>query len=171
MRKGDQKTNSVENDKEENMSEGLNRAILLGNLGADPELRHTQNGTAVLNIRLATTESYLDRNRERKERVEWHNVVVWEKRAEGLARILQKGDKILVEGSIQSREYEARDGGKRTSTDITARNIVLCGGGPGGQRQQRQPDQQRREEPKHERDTGYDPNSYQEDGPSSDIPF
>ena len=109
------------------MAEGLNKVILLGNLGADPELRSTNSGTAILNIRLATTETYLDRNKERQERTEWHSVTVWGARGESLGRILSKGDRILVEGSNRTTSYE-KDGDKRYKTEVVASNIVLCGG-------------------------------------------
>ncbi len=114
------------------MADGLNRAMLLGNLGQDPELRYTQGGRAVLNMRLATTESYLDRDGNRKERTDWHNVVVWGKRAEGLAKFLHKGSSIFVEGSIRTSSFEGRDGQKRWKTEVNARNILLTGGGGGG---------------------------------------
>jgi len=113
------------------MAEGLNRVILLGNLGADPELRMTNGGTAVLNIRLATSETYLDRNKQRQERTEWHRVVIWGKRAEALGKILTKGDRILVEGSLRTSSYDDKDGHKRYTTEIVATNIVLSGGGRG----------------------------------------
>jgi len=111
------------------MAEGLNRAMLLGNLGQDPELRMTQGGRAVLKLRLATTESYLDRDRVRQERTDWHNVVIWGKRAEALNKILHKGSSIFVEGSIRTSSFEGRDGQKRWRTEINARNILLTGGG------------------------------------------
>ena len=114
------------------MAEGLNRVILLGNLGADPELRMTNGGTAVLNIRLATSETYLDRNKQRQERTEWHRVVIWGKRAEALGKILTKGDRILVEGSLRTSSYDDKDGNKRYTTEIVATNIVLSGGGGRG---------------------------------------
>ncbi len=110
------------------MSEGLNRVMLLGNLGADPELRFTQGGDAVLNIRLATTERYLDRNKQQQERTDWHSVTVWGKRGEGLAKILSKGSTILVEGSIRTSSYDDKEGNKRYKTEINAHNIVLTGG-------------------------------------------
>lgn len=113
------------------MAEGLNRVMLLGNLGADPELRYTQGGQAVLNIRLATTESYLDKDRVRKERTDWHNVVIWGKRGEALGKILAKGSTIFVEGSIRSSSYEDRDGNKRYKTEIHANNVILAGRGGG----------------------------------------
>ena len=114
------------------MAEGLNRVMLLGNLGADPELRYTQGGQAVLNLRLATTESYLDKDRVRKERTDWHSVVVWGKRGEALAKFLAKGSTIFVEGSIRSSSYEDRDGNKRYKTEINATNVILAGRGGGG---------------------------------------
>ncbi len=113
------------------MAEGLNRAMLFGNLGADPDLRFTQGGQAVLNMRLATTESYLDKNRVRQERTDWHNVVVWGKRGEALAKILTKGFPIFVEGSIRTSSYNDRDGNKRYKTEIVA-NKVLFGRRGGG---------------------------------------
>lgn len=116
------------------MAEGLNRVMLLGNLGADPELRYTQGGQAVLNLRLATTESYLDKDRVRKERTDWHSVVIWGKRGEALAKFLAKGSTIFVEGSIRSSSYEDRDGNKRYKTEINATNVILAGRGGGGGR-------------------------------------
>jgi len=115
------------------MAEGLNRVLLLGNLGADPELRVTPGGQAVLKLRLATTESYLDRSNTRQERTEWHRITVWGKRGEALAKFLTKGDRIFVEGRIQTSSYE-KNGEKRYSTDIIANNIILAGGGRRGER-------------------------------------
>lgn len=111
------------------MSEGLNRVMLLGNLGADPEVRHTGSGEAVCNLRLATTESYLDKNKERKERTDWHDVTVWGKRGEALARILTKGSRVFVEGSLRTSSYEDKDGNKRWKTEVVAREVILAGGG------------------------------------------
>jgi single-strand DNA-binding protein len=105
--------------------------MLLGNLGADPELRHTGGGQAVLNLRLATTESYLDKDKVRQTRTDWHNVVVWGNRGEALARILQKGSSIFVEGSIRTSSYDDREGNKRYKTEIIASNVLLTGGRPG----------------------------------------
>lgn len=114
------------------MADGLNRAILVGNLGMDPELKFTQGGQAVLRIRLATTESYMNKGGERQERTEWHTVVVWGKRAESLNKILSKGRTIWVEGRIQTRSWEdKKDGSKRYATEINAQNIGLVGSGSG----------------------------------------
>jgi single-strand DNA-binding protein len=116
------------------MAEGLNRVMLLGNLGQDPELRFTQGGQAVLNIRLATTETYFDRDKQKKERTDWHTVVIWGRRAEALGKILTKGSSIFVEGSIRNSSYEGRDGQKRYKTEISAKNVILAGRGGGGRR-------------------------------------
>src|SRR5689334_20270470 len=109
------------------MAEGLNRVLLLGNLGADPELRVTPGGQPVLKLRLATTESYLDKNNTRQERTEWHQITVWGKRGEALSKFLTKGSSIFVEGRIQTSSYE-KDGEKRYRTEIIANNIILAGG-------------------------------------------
>jgi single-strand DNA-binding protein len=115
------------------MAEGLNKVLLLGNLGADPELRVTPGGQAVLKLRLATTESYLDRNNTRQERTEWHRITIWGKRGEALAKFLTKGDRLFIEGRIQTSSYE-KNGEKRYSTDIIANNVILAGGGRRGER-------------------------------------
>jgi single-strand DNA-binding protein len=113
------------------MAEGLNKVLLLGNLGADPELRVTPGGQAILKLRLATTESYLDRNNTRQERTEWHSVTLWGKRGEALSKFLTKGERIFVEGSIRTSSYE-KDGEKRYRTEVVANNIILAGRGKGG---------------------------------------
>ena len=109
------------------MADGLNRVMLLGNLGADPELRFTQGGQAVLNMRLATTESYLDKDKVRRERTDWHNVVVWGKRGEALAKILTKGSSVFIEGGLRTSRYANQDGQKVYKTEIHARDIHLVG--------------------------------------------
>jgi single-strand DNA-binding protein len=109
------------------MAEGLNRVMLLGNLGADPELKVTPGGQAVLKLRLATTETYLDRNQVRQERTEWHRITLWGKRGEALGKFLAKGDRIFVEGRLQTSSYE-KNGEKRYSTEVVATNIILSGG-------------------------------------------
>lgn len=121
--------------------DGLNRVILLGNLGTDPELRYTQQNTPLLSFRLATTESWPDRGRdgkepkegrepgapaERVERTEWHTVTVWGARGVALSRILAKGSSVLVEGSLRTSSYE-KDGQKRYKTEVVARDVVLAG--------------------------------------------
>ena len=115
------------------MAEGLNRVMLLGNLGADPELRFTQSGQAVLNMRIATTESYLDGNKVRQERTDWHNVVLWGKRGEALAKFLTKGSTVFIEGGLRTSTYDDKEGKKRYKTEVVATNLILAGGrGRGG---------------------------------------
>jgi single-strand DNA-binding protein len=112
------------------VSDGLNRVTLIGNLGADPELKYLQNGNAVLNLRLATTKSWFDKNaNERKSATQWHTVIVWGKRGEALNKILAKGRTIAIEGEIQYRQWEDQNGGKRYATDIIASEVLLLGGG------------------------------------------
>ncbi|WP_053237602.1 single-stranded DNA-binding protein [Sandaracinus amylolyticus] len=114
-------------------SEGLNKVLLIGNLGLDPELKYTQGGQAVLRLRLATTERYGNKAGERQERTEWHTVIVWGNRAEALNKILHKGRTIYVEGRLQTRNWEDKDGGKRSTTEIVATQILLLGGGQRGE--------------------------------------
>ncbi len=115
------------------MADGLNKVLLFGNLGADPELRVTPGGQSVLKLRLATTESYLDRNNTRQERTEWHSITIWGKRGDALAKFLAKGDKVFIEGSIRNSTYE-KNGEKRYRTEIVASNIILGGGRGRGDR-------------------------------------
>lgn len=107
------------------MTEGLNRVLLLGNLGAEPELKNSSAG-AVLKLRVATTESYVDKNNARQERTEWHAVTLFGKRGEALARILAKGERVFVEGRLSTSSYE-KDGEKRYRTEIIASNVILNG--------------------------------------------
>lgn len=105
----------------------MNKAILKGNLGADPELRYTQGGQAVLNMRLATTERYVDKDGAKQERTDWHTLTLWGKRGEALAQHLKKGSSILVEGRIQTSSYE-KDGEKRYKTEINVTELEFCDG-------------------------------------------
>ena len=114
------------------MAEGLNKVMLIGNLGRDPELRYTQGGQAVLNLRLATNESFQNRDGERQERTEWHGVIVWGKRGEALSKILSKGSQLCVEGRLQTRSWEDKQGQKRYMTEVVATNIILLGSRGGG---------------------------------------
>ena len=113
--------------------EGLNRVTLLGNLGQDSELRYGQSGAAVLNFRIACMEKFQNRDREWQERTEWATVVLFGKRGEALSKYLTKGTRVLVEGRLQTRSWEAKGGGKRYTTEVVATNIVMLGGrGQGG---------------------------------------
>lgn len=109
------------------MSEGVNKVILLGNLGADPELRFTQAGGAVLNMRLATTRNYLDKNKVKQEQTDWHSVTLWGKRGEALGKFLKKGDRLFIEGRIQNSSYDDKEGQKRYKSEVIAENVVLNG--------------------------------------------
>jgi single-strand DNA-binding protein len=106
----------------------VNKVILVGRLGRDPETRYTGGGQAVANFSLATDESYKDRNGERQKRTEWHKIVVWGKQAEIAQQYLKKGSLIFIEGRIQSREWQDKEGQKRTSFEIVANNFRMLGG-------------------------------------------
>ena len=114
------------------MSEGLNEVRLLGNLGADPELKMSQGGMAILKLRIATAARVKDKNETWVDKTEWHHVTVFGKRAEGLNKCLRKGSQVMVLGALRSSSYEDRDGQKRYKTEIIAYKILLCGGRPGG---------------------------------------
>lgn len=106
----------------------VNKVILVGRLGRDPETRYTSGGQAVANFSVATDESFKDRNGERQKRTEWHKIVVWGKQAEIAQQYLKKGSLIFIEGRIQSREWQDKEGQKRTSFEIVASNFRMLGG-------------------------------------------
>ncbi|MDQ7039427.1 MAG: single-stranded DNA-binding protein [Rhodothermus sp.] len=107
------------------MARSINKVILVGNLGQDPELRYTPSGTAVCNMRLATNEVYRDAEGNLVERTEWHNLVAWGRLAEICNQYLRKGSKVYVEGSLQTRSWEDRDGNTRYTTEIKLREMVM----------------------------------------------
>jgi single-strand DNA-binding protein len=109
----------------------VNKVILVGNLGRDSELRYTPGGAAVATLNLATTEVWNDRNNARQEKTEWHRIVLWGKQAESLQEYLTKGKQIYVEGRLQTRQWDDKDGNKRYTTEIKADRITLLGGGGG----------------------------------------
>jgi single-strand DNA-binding protein len=116
------------------MTQGLNKVMLFGNLGADPELRMTGNGTQVLSFNMATTEVFFDKNQQKQEKTEWHHIALFGARAEPLSKLLGKGSRVLVEGRLQTTSYE-KDGSKRYRTEIIATDLCLAGatrelGGP-----------------------------------------
>jgi single-strand DNA-binding protein len=106
----------------------VNKVILVGRLGRDPETRYTGGGQAVANFSIATDETYKDRNGERQKRTEWHKIVVWGKQAEIAQQYLKKGSLLFLEGRIQSREWQDKEGQKRTSFEIVATNFRMLGG-------------------------------------------
>lgn len=105
----------------------VNKVILVGNLGKDPELRYTPSGAAVATFSLATTERYKDRDGNRQEKTEWHNVVAWRQLAEICGKFLHKGKQVYIEGKIQTRSYDDRDGNKRYITEIVADQMQMLG--------------------------------------------
>ena len=107
---------------------GVNKAILIGNLGRDPELRFTKGGQAVANFTLATSESYTTKDGRREDRTEWHRIVVWGRVAENCAQYLAKGRTVYIEGRIQTREWENKEGQKQRTTEIVAQNVQFLGG-------------------------------------------
>jgi single-strand DNA-binding protein len=112
----------------------VNKVILVGNLGRDAELRYTPGGAAVATLNLATTEVWNDKAGQKQEKTEWHRVVLWGKQAESLQEYLTKGKQIYVEGRLQTRQWDDKDGNKRYTTEIKADRITLLGGGGGGGR-------------------------------------
>src|SRR5436190_14356219 len=111
------------------MAGGVNKVILVGNLGADPYMRYTPSGQGVCELRVATSEPSNDKNGQRQERTEWHRIVVWGKRAEVCSKYLSKGRQVYVEGRIQTRTYDDKDGNKRYITEIIAADVQFLGGG------------------------------------------
>lgn len=111
------------------MAGGVNKVILIGNLGADPEIRYTQAGQAVCEMRLATSEAWKDKQGQKQERVEWHRVIVWGNTAEACAKYLTKGRQVFVDGRIQTRTYDDKQGVKRYVTEIVANDVKFLGGG------------------------------------------
>jgi single-strand DNA-binding protein len=106
---------------------GVNKVILIGNLGSDPQIRYTPQGTAVANFSVATTERYTNKSGERESRTEWHRIVAWSKLAEICSEYLKKGKQVYIEGRIQTRQWDDKDGNKRSSTEIVATNMVMLG--------------------------------------------
>jgi single-strand DNA-binding protein len=145
----------------------VNKVLLVGNLGKDPELRYTASGTAVANFSLATTERYKDREGQSQEKTEWHNIVAWRQLAEKCGKYLQKGKQVYIEGRIQTRSYDDKDGNKRYVTEIVADQMRMLGragdensGGGGAQR--REPRQERPQQGQYEEPPF---------NPDDDIPF
>ncbi len=114
------------------MSRSLNKVILIGNLGADPEVRSTANGSRVATLSLATSRRWKNQSGEQQEKTEWHRVILWNNKGSSLAdvaeRYCKKGDKIYVEGSIEYRSWQDREGQTRYTTEITARELILLSG-------------------------------------------
>lgn len=114
----------------------LNKVILIGRLGKDPEVRYMPNGEAVCNFSVATSESWKDNNGQKQERTEWHNITMYRRIAEISGQYLKKGSQVYLEGRIQSRKYQGKDGIERTAYDIIVNEMKMLGGGNDGQQAQ-----------------------------------
>lgn len=114
------------------MSRSLNKAIIIGNLGSDPEVRTTAGGTRVANFNVATSRRWTNAAGEQQEKTEWHKIVAWDKLAEIAERFLKKGERVYVEGEIEYRQYEDKEGATKYVTEIRAREIIMLGGGESG---------------------------------------
>ena len=163
------------------MARGINKVILVGNLGDDPETKYTQGGMAVTSIRLATTSVRKDREGQTQERTEWHRVKFFGKLAEIAGEYLRKGSQVYVEGSIRYDEFQGQDGQKRYYTDIVVDEMQMLGGKSeggggsradrGGDRPQRSAPPQRQESQPQRRDTAPASRDYGDDFADDDIPF
>ena len=140
----------------------VNMAILIGNLGKDPDVRFTPSGRAVANFPIATSEMWTGQDGNRQERTDWHNIVVWGKQAESCGQYLSKGRQVFVQGSIRTRSYEDKEGNKRYVTEIVAQRVQFLGGGSGaGGRTAQQPEE-----------SGFgEPAGFQTPPIDDDIPF
>ncbi len=155
------------------MARGINKVILVGNLGADPETRYMPSGKAVSNLRIATSESWRDKQTgDQQERTEWHSVVLYDKLGEIAAEYLRKGSQVYIEGSLRTRKWQDKEGKDRYTTEIIARDMQMLGGrggasaggmsGGGGESRSRQPAMEDRGPPSGGGDSG---------GFDDDIPF
>jgi single-strand DNA-binding protein len=108
---------------------GVNKVILIGNLGKDPEVRHLESGASVANFPIATTESYKDKNGNRQDQTEWHNIVLWRGLADISEKYLRKGSQVYIEGKLRSRSWEDKEGNTRYITEIVGDQMTMLGGG------------------------------------------
>ncbi len=160
----------------------INKVILVGNLGKDPELRYTPSGVPVATFSLATSERFKDRNGQQQEKTEWHNVVAWRQLAEICGKYLHKGKQVYIEGKIQTRKYQDRDGNDRYMTEIIADQMQMLGargeeGGGGGGYGQRGGESASRSGENRPADSGQRKEPTRDDfeeppfNPDDDIPF
>jgi single-strand DNA-binding protein len=158
---------------------GVNKVILVGRLGQDPEIRYTQNGTAVCNFTLATTETYTPKDGgQREEKTEWHRIVAWARLAEICGEYLSKGKQVYIEGRLQTRSWEDREGNKRTTTEIVATQMQMLGAPQQGERPASQPHPREDKPPSGRREASRDdtrepppPSGSDRPAPDDDIPF
>ncbi len=152
----------------------VNMVILIGNIGRDPELRHTQGGMAVCNLSVATNEKWKDKDGTTQERTEWSRVVVWGNTAEACAKYLKKGRSVYVKGRLQTREWEDKEGVKRYSTDIFAQDVQFLGGQSGIGRGENEPPPFSDDDAPAQRGGGFQTDASGAGGgrpPDDDVPF
>lgn len=148
------------------MSRGINKVILVGNLGADPETKYGPSGDAITNLRIATSESWTDKNTgQKQERTEWHRVVVFKKLAEICAEYLRKGSQVYIEGSLRTRKWQDKEGRDQYTTEIVANDMTMLGGKGGGDAPAPERRQERKPAAAAPAAGGFD------DGGDDDIPF
>ncbi len=139
---------------------GINKVILIGNLGKDPEMRHLEGGIARVNFSLATTETFKDKNGNRIDQTEWHNIVLWRSLAESAEKLLKKGTQIYLEGKLQTRSWQDKEGNKRQITEIIGESfLILTRKEPAVSQANQQPQ------------TGIDPITHPEIKQGDDLPF
>lgn len=126
----------------------VNKVTLLGRIGKDPELRYMPNGDAVCNFSLATSETWKDKNGEKKESVEWHNVTIYRKLGEIAGQYLKKGSQVYLEGKLKTRKWQDKQGNDRYTTEVICDEMVMLGGGDSGQQQDHRPQQGQQEPPR-----------------------
>lgn len=153
------------------MARGVNKVILIGRLGQDPELRYTGNGTAVCNLSLATDSSYTDADGNQVENTEWHRVVAWSRLAEICNEYLGKGRQVYVEGRLQTRQWEDRDGNTRYTTEIVARNVQFLDSRGGAQGPAPRGQQQQYQNQNAQKQAANEPDDDFEFEPDDELPF
>ena len=148
------------------MARGINKVILVGNLGADPETKYGPSGDAITNLRIATSESWTDKNTgQKQERTEWHRVVVFKKLAEIAAEYLRKGSQVYIEGSLRTRKWQDKEGRDQYTTEIVASEMQMLGGKGGGDAPARERQEERKPAAAAPAAGGFDDNL------DDDIPF
>ena len=148
------------------MSRGINKVILVGNLGADPETKYGPSGDAITNLRIATSESWTDKNTgQKQERTEWHRVVIFKKLAEIAAEYLRKGSQVYIEGSLRTRKWQDKEGRDQYTTEIVASEMQMLGGKGGGDAPARERQEERKPAAAAPAAGGFDDNL------DDDIPF
>lgn len=149
---------------------GVNKVILVGNLGKDPEVRHLESGVVVTSFSIATSETYKDRNTgERREQTEWHNIVLWRGLAEVAEKYLHKGDQVYIEGKLRTRSWE-KDGITRYTTEVVGDNMTMLGSRSGGNSGGDVPPPPQQEQPVGQASGNGNGNSFDE-GATDDLPF